>query len=321
MDSIMREKIEELKALVEKSEVIYISSHVRPDGDSIGSLLGLGKGLLKQYPEKKIMLRLKDEVPSYLGFLDVSLVKQTDVYEEKGILLALDCGDKSRIGIDGLENIETLVNIDHHMTNPNFGDLNIVLSDASSTSEIVYDILHGLGVEIDPEIAEPIYTGISMDSGSFKYQSTGARTHEIAAELIRTGFDKEKVVRKLYQSNTLSEMLLIKESMERIEFLRDNSIAMLLITEEILENSGMDIKEVDSIVEIIRDIDTVELVFVLKPFEDKTKVSIRSKEKYDSSEIAQNFGGGGHMRAAGCKIDGDMQQARKLILEAIGEGV
>lgn len=321
MDSKIRREVEKLKTLIEDGKKIYISSHVRPDGDSIGSILGLGAGLKKQYPEKDIKVCIKDEVPEYLKFLDTTVISQVDSYEDADMLIILDCGDKSRIGIDSLEKIKTVVNIDHHMTNPGFGDVDIVVRDASSTSEIVYDVLEMLGIEVDMEIAKPIYTGISTDTGSFKYQSTGARTHEIAAKLLKTGLDTEKIVRELYQSKTINEMLLIKEGMENLELIKEGRVALLLITDEILEKSGMDAKEVDSIVEVIRDIDTVELACVLKPFEEKTKISIRSKENFDASELAQQFGGGGHLRAAGCKIDRDMYTAREMILKAIDERI
>lgn len=317
MEPKFNREIEKIDQLISESKKIYISSHMNPDGDSIGSIIGFGKGLLKKYPNVNIRVAIRDAIPEYLSFLDTSMVENIMRYEKADLLFALDCGDENRLGIDGLDKIDTIVNMDHHITNPLFGDINIVDTEASSTCEIVYNTLAGLGVELDLDIARPIYTGLSSDTGSFKYRSTGVRTHQIAGELLSTGMETEDIVRSLYQSNTMSQVTLIKESIENMELYRDGEIAILLITDEILESAGMSAEEVDSIVEFLRDIDTVEISAVLKKYDDKVKISLRSKDKYDVSEIAKVFNGGGHMRAAGCKYDGDMEEAKRLLLEEI----
>lgn len=303
------------------SQNICIASHVQPDGDNIGSVLSLGMALKKL--NKNVYLLKTDEIPSDYKFLpNVNLIKDHDNIDEIDIFIALDSSDEERLGKnkDLLTKAKLIINIDHHISNTNFGHINIIDKDASSTGELVYDFIKSMNISIDKDIATCIYTAISSDTGSFMYDNTSAKTHEIAADLIKVGIDKEKININLYQNKSLERTRLFIKAMDNLELYFENKVALAQITQEMLEDCNAKMEDSEGIISFLRGISPVEVAILLKEFkDDEIKVSMRSKRYIDVSKICSVFGGGGHIRAAGCTINESIDKAKTLILNEIKE--
>lgn len=303
---------------LDESENILIISHKGPDGDSLGSILGLGLALKKNYKDK-INIAINDFAPERFNFLKTDIIKFIGSSEEYDLIIMLDCADINRAGIE--IDSKKVVNIDHHITNNSFGEINFVDSEASSTSEIVFNMLKDMDMEIDVDIAEALYTGIVTDTGSFKYSSTKPDTHRVAGELLAVGIDRDKIVQKLFQNNSLKTIQLMKEAVINMEMYNSGKLAYLDITDDILKNSGAAVNETESLVEFLRDIEGVEVSVMLKDSDNGTKGSMRSKNDVDVAEIASVFGGGGHTRAAGFNSTLSRAEIKEKLLKLIAEGL
>lgn len=299
---------------------ICITSHVNPDGDSVGSVLALGIAL-KKNEYKNITIVIPDEIPKNLAFLPGINLIQKEIHVEKiDLLIALDCGDKNRIGISKslLESADIIINIDHHITNTNFGDINIVNPDSSSTGELVYKLLKLMNAELNKDIAMSLYVAISTDTGSFRYDNTTSATHMIASKLLDLGIDINYININLYQSRSIEKTNLLIKSLDTLELLRNGKIAIAIVTRKMLKYCNATISEADYIIDFIRDIDNVEVACVLKEIDDNTiKIGFRSKNDIDVSLIARAFNGGGHAKASGCTLYSSIEEGKKLVLQEI----
>lgn len=310
---------------IDAYQEICIISHVNPDGDSLGSLLSLGLAL-GQLKENGLTLALDDEIPSSYEFLpQIDLIKAIDTTKHFNLLITLDCADKTRTGLDDSflkNNVDTIVNIDHHISNTKFGDFNLVDTDSSSTGEIVYKLLTNMKLNISKDIATCIYVALSTDTGSFKYDNTSSKTHLVASELIDSGIDINWINTELYQNRSLEKTRLLIESLKTMELYENNKIGIAIITKEMFNNTNANIHDADSIVEFIRDIDTVKVACILKEFDTNiTKISLRSKYDIDVAKIAISFGGGGHTKASGCTICESIEKAKLLVLDKIKDSL
>ncbi len=300
---------------IKDAKSIYIVSHVQPDGDNIGSLLALGLALKKI--EKDVFFLKTDNIPKDFLFLpNIDLIKD---YDEKEIdlLITLDSSDEERLGgnIELLEKAKKIVNIDHHLSNTNYGDINIVDSQAAATCEIVFKLIKKLEIPIDKDIATCLFTGISTDTGSFMYENANEETHLIAAELLRIGIDKQEININIWQNKSLLKTKLFIKTLETLETYFDDRVAIVEVTRDNLRAVGASMEDSEGIVSFIRDIDTVEVAVMLKEFEeDEIKVSMRSKRYVDVSDLCSKFGGGGHQKASGCTIKSDLEQVKKDLI-------
>lgn len=303
--------------LIKNSKNIGIASHVSPDGDNIGSILALGNALEKI--NKKIFILKTDDIPKDFLFLPgISKIIDYEDNMEIDLFITLDTSDEDRLGKNRilLDKIENVVNIDHHISNTNFGDINIVNSNAAATGELVYELIKKIGIIIDKDIASCIYTSISSDTGSFMYDNTTSETHEIAAELIKTGIDKSNININLYQSRSIEKTKLFIKILETLKFHYDNQVGIIKVTQEMLNNSNAKMEDTEGIISFIREISSIEVAILLKEIEEEEiKVSMRSKRYADVAEICANFNGGGHIRAAGCTINEPIATAEHLVLE------
>lgn len=304
--------------LIKESDNILIASHVQPDGDSIGSILALGMAIEKL--KGKVRILKVDDIPSDYQFLpNIELIKEFDD-ENIDLFIALDCGDMERLGSGKKLALKAkqIVNIDHHITNDNFGDLNIVSPSSAATGELVYKIIKKMDVQIDKNIATCLYTAISTDTGSFMYSNTTYKTHLIVAELLKIGININDININLYQSRSMERTKLFLDSLDTLEILLDDKVAIVTTTQDMLESNDAKLEDTEGIISFVRDIDTVEVACLLKEIdESEVKVSIRSKKAIDVSKICNKFNGGGHIRAAGCTIYGSIKEAKKLILKEI----
>lgn len=305
-------------------ECFVVTSHCNPDGDSIGSLTGLCMALMKL--KKKVFIAMDDSVPSNLEFLmkpSKVPVLEEEIPEEYS-LIALDCGDYKRLCCR--EDIKTrassIINIDHHVSNDCFGDVNYVDKEASSTSEIVYYILKQISKEkkldiIDADIASSLYTGLITDTGNFMYSNAGADSFNMACEIIKIGIDKDSIVKNLFQSNSYNRMKLLGDALNTLSLHGDN-IATIELTLEMFRRHNVESNSTEGIINYARDIENVEIAVLFKEkAENDIRVSLRSKDYADVNLIAQKFGGGGHIRAAGCTIADTIENAKHLVLSEI----
>lgn len=302
-----------------ESKNIFIASHVQPDGDNIGSILALGLALKKI--GKKIYILKSDSVPSdYLFLPNVDIIHDYDDELEIDLLITLDSSDENRLGKNKvlLERAKFIINIDHHISNTNFGHINIVDSSAAATGELVYKIVKKMDISIDKDIGTCIYTAISSDTGSFMYDNTTSETHEIISELLSLGIDKSNININLYQNRSIERTMLFIKSLETLNLYFDNKVAVVKVTRNMLEDSGAKMEDTEGVVSFMREIAPVEIAILLKEFnENEIKVSMRSKRFVDVAAICDTFGGGGHIRAAGCTINFSMDYSEELILNEI----
>jgi phosphoesterase RecJ-like protein len=322
MNRLFSESIEKLKDLIMKSESICIISHILPDGDSIGSVLAFGMAL-RSIKGNQVIMAVNDDIPDIYKFLPGIGQMETINNEDKfDLLITLDCSDLDRLGDKKIlvENVKEIVNIDHHISNVNFGDLNIVDSKAAATGEIIYKILEEMNIDITKEIATCIYVAISTDTGSFKYENTSPATHSIASKLLEKGIDLNRITTEIYQSRPLAKTRLLIKSLNTLELYCNGKIGVVSITKEMLNKTGTNINDADGIVEFVRDIHTIEVACILKEIEtNEIKVGLRSKKYVDVAEIAKYFNGGGHIRASGCTIKNDLESTKNIILTKIKE--
>ncbi len=305
---------------IKESNKIAIMSHIMPDGDNVGSSLALYGALKKA--GKEVRFILDDEIPKVYKFLNNSdKVEKPGENEHFDIVIALDCGDASRLGKSRLYLEENFViNIDHHISNDEFGNLNMVDSTASATGEIVYQIIKILGIPMDKDISECLYTAIVTDTGQFQYSSTTSITHQIAGELINNGVNVSLMFERIYQNSSKEKVMLMKTALDTLEFFHNDSISCITLTMKQMEEINAADVDSDGIINLARDIECVEAAIFLKELEqEKIKVGLRSKKVIDMAAVALRFGGGGHVRAAGCTLHGTIEEVKQKVLEAIIE--
>jgi phosphoesterase RecJ-like protein len=311
---------EQIIDIINKSSKIAVTSHMQPDGDNIGSSLALCLALKKL--GKKVVFVIDDNVPELYRFLKGAreAEKPSSVAEiDFDLLIALDCGDLERLGkVAQLVSKTKLVNIDHHISNTKFGEMNLVEENASATAEIVYKLIKSMGIFIDKDIADCIYTGIVTDTGMFQYSNTSEETHSITAELIIAGVSPSDIFNKIYQNSPKEKVLLMGEALKSLEFFNNDMVSCISISKAQVDNIAEEDIDTEGIVNLGRDIFGVEVAIFLKQKEaNLVKVSLRSKTYIDVSIIAKDFGGGGHIRAAGCAVAGSLESVKQQILEAI----
>jgi phosphoesterase RecJ-like protein len=292
-----------------------LSTHINPDGDAIGSELALYSFLQALGKEVKIF-NTDPMHPNYdfLPFCDAIQPPEAHRGYAPQVLVILDAGARKRIGdelCDTLIPTEAVVNIDHHDTADLFGDYNLVETDASSTSEIVYRLIKHHGMPIGKERALCLYTGLMFDTGCFRYSNSTPIAHRIAADLIEEGdFSADEIYRHVYETIPIGKMRLLGETLKTLGITPDGKIAWLYATQQMFRETGTVSANVEGFVNQIRSIDSVEAAIFVSELEDGTsKAGLRSKTYVDVGQIAAEFGGGGHQRAAGCLIDAPCESA------------
>ncbi len=303
---------------------IAIFPHQSPDGDAIGSAVAIS--LYLQELGKKAVIVIDDEIQYELRFLleyteFITYEEALIVYDDWDFCITVDCGDIERITRRrNLIKDRKLLNIDHHITNPGFGDFNIVDVKAPAACEIIYLILKANGFTPTKKIAEAIYTGISTDTGNFLYDNVRAKTFVVAAELIEIGIDKNKIVFELYQNNRSEKIKLHADVMSKMTIHCGGKLAVTYVDPAMLKKNSASMLDTEGVSESMRDIRGVEVACFLKEQvkEDNsifTKVSMRSLAGHDVAKVASHFGGGGHKAAAGFTLNKNKEEVKELLLE------
>lgn len=294
-----------LEQMLEQNGSVVILGHVRPDGDCLGSTLGLYHYIQTNYPAIRAAVYLEESSPKfgYLAGYD-AILHETDE-ERYELCICLDCGDEERLGSFGvfLANASKSLCLDHHITNTRFCEVNLVSENASSTCEVLFEQLDE--EKIDKAAAECLYTGLIHDTGVFKYSCTSARTMEIAGKLMAKGIDFGSIIdNSFYKKTYVQNQILGRALLESITFLDGKCIFSALRQSE-MEFYGVNGKDMDGIIDQLRLTEGVEVaIFMYQTGPQEFKVSLRSQNAVDVSRIASYFGGGGHVRAAGCTMSG-----------------
>jgi bifunctional oligoribonuclease and PAP phosphatase NrnA len=317
--------LEQVAAELRSRERFLLTAHEGPDGDALGSLLGMHH-LLTQLGKDSVMFMAAKEFPLPIEYRFLPL---EEVFHEPPADMAdrtvifLDCGNIDRMPVEFLSAGDNFrINVDHHHDNTLFGDLNLVDTAASCTAEIVYKLAILLGVEITPEIAAALYVGLITDTGKFMYENTNARTHRIAAELIDAGVRVDETYRRLYEHVPIEKLRLVSRALEGIERYCDERLVVAYITAADYEASGAGEEMTEGIIDHLRSVEGTKVAALIRDQGDRgraaRKVSLRSSGgEIDVSAIAREHGGGGHKRAAGFSTDLDLDQLVALLCDAV----
>lgn len=306
----------EIIELIQRTKSFYVLSHMQPDGDSIGSLLAMGEVL--QVMGKDVKLFMPGQIPRRYAFLKGSdqIAYQDLVGNKDVVAIVLDSSDLDRLGYFKANILQShqIINIDHHITNQHFGNLNLVDPAASATGEIIFDIIKDLQVALTESIAEALYVAISTDTGSFKYDNTTAKTHLVIAALLEYNLSPALLSQRMFDERPLSFYVLLKEALSSIEIYDNRKIAVMTLGKDIRERTGAMNDDLEGIVNFARNIEGVELgiLFYIES-QEEVKVGFRSRT-VDVSVLAGKLNGGGHPRAAGCRILGNFEFAKEIVM-------
>jgi phosphoesterase RecJ-like protein len=322
---LLTSDIERVADAIRAGERFLLTTHENPDGDALGSLLGMHR-ILESLGKDTVMFLAAKEFPlpveyRFLPLEEVFHEPPADIADR--LVIFLDCGNIDRMPVDFLQNGDnTLINIDHHHDNTRFGTINLVDVDASCTAEIVYDLAALLDVELTPEIANALYVGLVTDTGKFMYENTDARSHRMAAGLIEAGVEVNEVYRRLYEHAPLEKLRLLARALEAITLRDQGRLAVTYISTEDYAVTGASEALTEGIIDHLRTIDGTLVAAVVRDQADggraARKVSMRSTDgRVDVSAIARQHGGGGHRRAAGFGTDLEFEQVVEFLVGEI----
>lgn len=321
----LKKEISQILEAVNSVDTIAVLSHDRPDGDAIGSVVGLS--LMLKAIGKKVVILNNDGVPESLNFLpesDSVLVADKVTKHEVDLIISLDSAGKDRIS-DRVWNSfpadTRLVNIDHHVSNNNYGDINLVDTDSPATGEIIFELAEQADWKITKQVADNLFAAISTDTGSFRYPNTTAKTYRAAAGLIDAGVDIGEINQQLYESFPLRRVECIRDLLQDMKLNFNNRCASVRLSLKVKQMLGLGPGDTEGVVDIIRAIDTVVVaVFFEEMNGGKIRVSSRSKDlAANVGKICESFGGGGHNLAAGTRMAGPIDKAEERFLAAVGK--
>jgi phosphoesterase RecJ-like protein len=319
----MMEELLKIRNLLITNKEVAIISHSNPDGDALGSQIALSLALEKLGIQT--LLINKDPVPPSYHFLPNSeiIIPLSKKAQLPGVLIFLDCATLERTGYETEflnKQGRIFINIDHHISNDKYADINWVEEKAAATAEMIYDLISLLQVKIDKDIATALYTGISTDTGSFLYENTTSTTHQIASDLINKGANISELRINFYENMSKGRLNLLKKGLNNLSFAQNDKIGWMAFTYSELTNSDAVDSDGDGLINYVKNISEVEVALVFREIEPgKTKVSLRSKSWFDVNQLAAVFQGGGHARAAGCVIEGDQQEIVKKVISKAQE--
>jgi phosphoesterase RecJ-like protein len=310
----MRITIKECAGLIKERDNILILTHKSPDGDTIGSACALSYALNNLGKKSKILFA--EKVPAKYDYLINKLPKDDDF--ETDTVISIDIATESLLGslYDYKDKID--ICIDHHISNNLSAKVTLLDGYAAAAAEIVYELILELGVEITKDIANALYTGISTDTGCFKFSNTTARTHVIAAELMMAGAEVEDINHRMFESKSKASIELEKRAINTLEYFADGKIAVITVTADMLKETGAEDSDLDAVNAIPKKIDGVLAGITIKEkVPGEYRVSVRTHAPVNAAEICALFGGGGHIRAGGCTLDAPLDENKKRLIEAV----
>lgn len=309
--------------IIRRGRRFLVTSHVRLDGDAVGSELALYEAL--RGLGKEAVVYNQDRTPQMYAFLPDAgvIVNRLGPLEGFDAVFVLDCSEIERVGDEAprIAGIRQIVNIDHHISNDRYGHLTLTDPEASSTGEMVFRLLDGMGLEITKDMAVNLYTAILTDTGAFRYSNTGPGTFAAAGRLLQKGADPAWIAQQVYETFPAVKIRLLARALTTLEFDWQGRIAALTVSKSMLDEAGAEWEHTEGFVEYPRSIEGVQVAAFLSEIgEGLYKVSLRSKGRFNVEEVARKFGGGGHINAAACRIPGDAETVKRRLFDAIKNG-
>jgi len=306
---------------IRRRQRFVITSHVRPDGDAIGSSLAMAYALRELGKDVRVVFR--DEPPGPLQvFPGVSEIEVAERVDDPGdAVIVMESGDLKRTGVEGLE-CGFVINIDHHLGNSMYGSLNWFDLSAAACGEMVFDLVRELGVPLTPEIATHIYVAILTDTGSFHYSSISPRTFDICRQCVEAGVDPPWVARSIFDSNNLGRLKLFGAVLSKMELDPTGRLATVYVDQRLASDCGGTYEDTEGLINLPLTVKEIQAVVFFKEHgPDDWRISMRSKGEVDINAVAKQFGGGGHKNASGCSATGPIAELKARFREKITEQI
>ncbi len=315
--------IRQIAEIIQKGRTFLVTSHVRLDGDAVGSELALYEALKSL--GKEAVVYNQDRTPQMYAFLPDAgiIVNRLGPLDGFDAVFVLDCSEIERMGEEAprIAGIRRIVNIDHHISNDRYGHLTLTDPEASSTGEMIFRLIDGMGIELTRDMAVNLYTAILTDTGAFRYSNTGPKTFAVAGRLLEKGADPAWIAQMVYETFPAVKIRLLGRALSTLEFDWQGRIAAVTVSKKMLEDAGAQWEHTEGFVEYPRSIEGVQVAaFFSEISEGLYKVSLRSKGRFSVEEVARKFGGGGHINAAACRIQGDYDAVKRRLFDAIKNG-
>lgn len=312
--------LDRIVKVIDSCRIFLLTSHIRLDGDALGSELAMYHILRDM--GKEVVVYNQDETPENYRFLPGSkiIVNTLEPVEDFDAVFVLDCSEIDRIGNEAsrVASIKRMINIDHHISNMRFCDLSLVDPEASSTGEILYRLLERIEIDLTPDIAINLYTAILTDTGSFCYSTTGKDTFAVAGKLVEKGANPQRIAESVYETNPAAKIKLLAKALDTLELDWDGKISSIKITRQMLEDVGALQEYTEGFVDIPRSIKGVEVAVLYNEMsENSFRISLRSKGRINVERVAGEFGGGGHFSASACSVKGDIDAVKNSIVTCI----
>lgn len=309
----MKISVKECADILREKDNILILTHANPDGDTLGSGFALCRALMKIGNICAVINA--DDIPKKYNYLFDDIV---EIKFKPDYVVAVDVATVNLLG--GLEEQYKIdMCIDHHSTNTEYANL-LLLEDVPAACQIMYEVVLALGVEVDKKIADCLYTGLTTDTGCFRYDSTTAQTYRVAADLIDAGADNGRINRIMFETKSKTYARLERLAIESMRFYEHERVAVITVTQEMFQLTGSNAQETEGLAPLTRQIEGVEIGITIQERPDGTcKASIRTFESVNAAKLAACFGGGGHAQAAGCKFDCHVKEARRLLVDKCRE--
>jgi len=314
--------IKEIISAISSGKKFLITAHVRLDGDALGSELALY--LMLQGLGKEAVVYNEDATPEHYRFLPAaeSIVHDVENIEKYDVCFILDCSELDRLGkiSANVARVENLINIDHHISNSGFSKLKLLDAHASSTGELLYRLMRKMHVKMTQDICTNLYAAILTDTGGFRYSNTRQDTLWAAGDLVEGGANPQWISENIYESDPPAKLRLLSRVMETLTLDMETKTASLVVTWQHLQDTGATMEQTDGFVDIPRSVKGIDIAILYTQMgEEQYKLSLRSKGGVNVEKIARKFGGGGHVNAAACRIDGHIDEVKSRVLEAIRE--
>lgn len=309
-------------AAINEGKSFIITAHVRLDGDALGSELALY--LMLADMGKKAVIYNQDETPQQYRFLPgaQNIVNELGDTGQYDVGVVLDCSNLERVGEKSAQigKIKTLINIDHHIFNGGFCQLSMLDDQASSTGELLCRLMREMRCKMTKDICTNLYAAIITDTGGFRYSSTHQDTLRAAGDLVENGANPQWISENIYENDSPARLKLLAKVLETMSLDLENKVGSLLVTQEALRQTGASLDHSEGFIDIPRTVKGIDISVLYSQLKNKYfKISLRSKGQINVERVARKFGGGGHINAAACRIEGDIEEIKTLILEAIKE--
>ena len=314
--------ISEIIEAIHDGNSFLITAHVRLDGDALGSELAVY--LMLKGMGKKAVVYNRDRTPERYQFLPAAhnISHTLTNIEQFDTCIVLDCSDLSRVGDEAEEigKIKKLINIDHHVSNNGFCSLKMLDAKASSTGELVFRLMRKMGVKMSRDICTNLYAAIITDTGSFRYSSTTKETFLAAGTLVGEGASPQRIAENIYESDSPARLKLLARALSTLSLDLESRVGSMVVTQKDLTDTGAAWEHTEGFVDIPRTVKGIEVsVLYTQRGENHFKLSLRSKAKLNVEKVAKKFGGGGHIHAASCWMEGDIETIKSQIIQAVGE--